>query len=60
MTGDIDIHMKKKWERIEVLGLLDTRTIIEESIPEKSSEGHTRPKRYVNELVKPAKKVLYQ
>ena len=56
MTDDQDIHRKKKWERIEVLGLLDTRTIFEDSTYEKSPDGHTKPKRYVNKLEKPALK----
>ena len=56
MSNNLDVHQKKQWERIEVLGLLDTRTIFETSPPEKSPDGHTKPKRYVNKLEKPAKK----
>tara|TARA_Y100001968_G_scaffold328938_1_gene377137 strand:+ start:701 stop:1192 length:492 start_codon:yes stop_codon:yes gene_type:complete len=56
MTNELDIHTKKKWERIEVLGLLDTRNFLEESILEKSTDGHTKPNRYVKEIEKPAMK----
>ena len=44
MTDELEIHEKKQWERIEVLGLLDTRKLFEESFTEKSPEGHTKPK----------------
>ena len=56
MTNELNIHNKKKWERIEVLGLLDTRNAVENSTLEKSADGHTKPKRYLKELEKPAKK----
>jgi len=56
MTYDQDVHTKKSLEKIEVLGLLDTRTIDEESLPDKSPEGHTKPKRLINKIEKPAKK----
>ena len=56
MTDDLKVHPKKQWERIEVLGILDTRAIIEDSLPEKSPDGHMKPKRYVNKLNKPTKK----
>ena len=53
MSNNLDVHQKKQLERIEVLGLLDTRTIVEDSLPEKSPDGHTKPKRYVQKLEKP-------
>ncbi len=34
MTEDPEVHPKKKWEQIEVLGLLDARKVIEEFEPE--------------------------
>ena len=56
MTNRIYIHKKKQWERIEVLGLLDTRKTIEDLPPEKSPDGHTKPQRYVKQSEKPTKK----
>ena len=56
MTDELEIHEKKQCERIDVLGLLDTRRLFEESSSEKSPEGHTKPKKYVKQLEKPAKK----
>jgi len=56
MTKEQDVHTKKQWERIEVLGLLDSRRIDPDSLPEKSADGHTKPKRYVKRLENPAKK----
>jgi len=56
MTDEIDVHERKKWERIEVLGILDTRADQETSLMEKSLDGHTKPNRYLNKLEKPAKK----
>tara|TARA_B100001250_G_C19577642_1_gene690522 strand:+ start:267 stop:758 length:492 start_codon:yes stop_codon:yes gene_type:complete len=56
MTNEIDVQTQKQSERIEVLGLLDTREIDEDYPPEKSPDGHTKPKRYIKELEKPAKK----
>tara|TARA_B100000579_G_scaffold414793_1_gene408764 strand:- start:648 stop:1142 length:495 start_codon:yes stop_codon:yes gene_type:complete len=56
MTNKLDVHTKKHWERIEVLGLLDTRNSLEETTLEKSSDGHTKPKRYSNGLDKTSKK----
>ena len=50
MTDDLNVHTKKKWERIEVLGLLDTRKNVENFILEKSIDGHTKPKRYEEKL----------
>ena len=44
--------MRIQWERIEVLGLHDTRRLFEESFTEKSPEGHTKPKRYLKQLEK--------
>ena len=34
MTIDLDIHTSRQSQRIEVLGLLDTRTLAEDSFPE--------------------------
>tara|TARA_Y100001968_G_scaffold332427_1_gene390562 strand:+ start:7421 stop:7915 length:495 start_codon:yes stop_codon:yes gene_type:complete len=56
MTNKIDVQKNNRRERIEVLGLLDTRNRVENSTLEKSEEGHTKPKRYVNEIEKPSKK----
>ena len=56
MTDEVDVHMKREWERIEVLGLLDTRTIVEDSLIEKSPDGHTKPNRYLKKSEKIAKK----
>tara|TARA_B100000214_G_C23555508_1_gene440411 strand:+ start:83 stop:574 length:492 start_codon:yes stop_codon:yes gene_type:complete len=56
MKNQINVHKKKQWERIEVLGILDTRKVIENYVLEKSEDGHTKPKRYVKQLEKPAKK----
>ena len=56
MTDNLDVHSKKEWERIEVLGILDTRTIDDNYLLEKSADGHTKPKRYEHKLEKPAKK----
>ena len=56
MRKEPDVHNKKTWEQIEVLGILDTRTIVEDSPAEKSPDGHTKPNRFVKELEKPAKK----
>ena len=56
MIDQLEVHAKKEWEQIEVLGLLDSRTILQEVIIEKLPDGHTRPNRYVKGLVKPSKK----
>ena len=56
MTAEPDVHPKKKWEEIEVLGLLDTRIIVEEFKLEKLPDGHTKPNRYVQGLTNPPKK----
>ena len=56
MTDELDVHPKKQWEKIEVLGLLDARTIDGDALPEKSPDGHTKPNRYENKLENPAKK----
>jgi len=50
MTDELEVHAKKQWEKIEVLGLLDKRRLFEESFTEKSPDGHTKPKRYVKQL----------
>ena len=55
MTDELEIHQKKQWERIEGLGLLDTKRLYEKSFTKKSPEGRTKPKRYVKQLEKPAK-----
>ena len=56
MTNEPEIHHKKQWEQIEVLGLLDARKIIEALEPEKLLNGHTKPNRYVKGLAKPSLK----
>tara|TARA_Y100001968_G_scaffold152673_1_gene139612 strand:- start:235 stop:729 length:495 start_codon:yes stop_codon:yes gene_type:complete len=56
MTDELDIHKKKKWERIEVLGLLDVRSINDEEPIKKSPDGHTKPKRYVEQSQQTTKK----
>ena len=56
MTDEIDLHTKMQCERIEVLGLLDTRNIDEESLPEKTPDGHTKPKGFVRKSEKSTKK----
>jgi len=56
MTVEPEVHPKKMWEQIEVLGLLDSRKICEGFKPEKLADGHTKPNRYVKGLAKPAKK----
>ena len=56
MTDYQDVHAKKRLERIEVLGLLDTRTLAEDSFPEKSPDGHTKPRRFENKSDRPTKK----
>ena len=56
MVNEAEVDPQKKWEQIEVLGLLDSRKIIEEFEPEKLPDGHTKPNRYVKELAKPPKK----
>ena len=50
MTKREEVHPVKRWEQIEVLGQLDVRKIVDESTPEKSSDGHTRPKRIIKEF----------
>ena len=56
MTDNLNIHEKKKWERIEVLGILDRRTFDEDSPNEKSPDGHTKPRRYYDKYEQPIKK----
>lgn len=56
MINQLDIHSKKEWEQIEVLGLLDTRNIGEASAPEKLENGQTKPNRYRYESNQPSQK----
>ncbi len=56
MTEEPEVHPKKKWEQIEVLGMLDARKICEEFEPRQLPNGHTKPNRYVKGLDKPPKK----
>ena len=56
MNKEVDSHRRKQWERIEVLGLLDSRNYNEDFPTEKSLDGHTKPQRYVKQLDKPTKK----
>ena len=56
MTEELDVHAKKHWERIEVLGLLDTRKNIEDDLIRKSPDGHTKPNRYLKNPANPTKK----
>ncbi len=56
MTDSPDEHTEQQCQRIEVLGLLDSRRSLEDNPLEKSPDGHTKPKRYIKELEKPAKK----
>ena len=51
-----DVNEKMREERIEVLGLLDTRTLADDSLPEKSPDGHTKPRRFANKSNRPTKK----
>ena len=53
MTEDPEVHLKKQWDQIEVLGLLDARKIVEESAHKKLSDGHTKPNRFIKELENP-------
>ena len=55
MKEETEIHPIKKWEQIEVLGLLDTRKDIEEFEPTKLTNGNTKPNRYVQGLAKTPK-----
>ena len=57
MTDELKIHPQKQWERIEVLGLLDTRKAIESSPLEKLPNGHTKPRSEIKKLEKSAKKI---
>ena len=56
MTEESDLHEQKKWERIEVLGLLDKRGNVTNYPLEKSPEGHMKPKRYVKNPEETAKR----
>ena len=56
MTDEIQLHTKNQRERIEVLGLLDIRNVGDDSPPEKSPDGHTKPKRYVERSEEQSKK----
>ena len=56
MNEEIDSHRRKQWQRIEVLGLIDSRNYNEDFPTEKSLDGHTKPQRYVKQLDKPTKK----
>ncbi len=54
MTDEVKVHHEKQWEQIEVLGLLDARKVVEVSAPEKLTDGHTKPKRFIKELDNPS------
>ena len=47
MLDELDVHKKRQWERIEVLGILDTRTIVEDTITEKSIYYQNKQNRYL-------------
>ncbi|WP_320663922.1 hypothetical protein [Prochlorococcus sp. MIT 1223] len=49
MTDKQEVHSNNQWEQIEVLGLLDVRKIA----PERLSNGHTRPNRFIKDLDNP-------
>ena len=52
MTIKTDVNNERLRERIEVFGLLDTRSHQESSPVEKSPDGHTKPNRYLNKSEK--------
>ena len=56
MTNNHKVHKKKVSEQIEVLGLLDARTALDQYEPEKLPDGHTKPNRYLKKIVEQPKK----